>query len=92
MASPSPAGSPHSGRLWYSRWPTLPLPESVDVNGTFERVEARPGFYDYACGQDGLDWVEWHVDFADPHLFVAYGSDLFAQDELQVAEHPALGC
>ena len=35
--------------------------------------------------------AEWHVNFADPALFVAYGSSLFAQDEMQVAEHPALG-
>src|SRR2546427_2700180 len=37
------------------------------------------------------DALEWYVNFADPHLFVAYGSALFAQDEMQVAEHPALG-
>ena len=40
---------------------------------------------------DRADAVEWHVNFADPSLFVAYGSRLFAQDEMQVAEHPALG-
>ncbi len=31
------------------------------------------------------------MNFADPHLFIAYTSGLFAQDEMQVAEHPALG-
>ena len=31
------------------------------------------------------------ANFADPSLFAAYGSPLFAQDEMQVAEHPALG-
>ena len=30
--------------------------------------------------------AEWHVNFADPRLFVSYGSGLFAQDEMQVAE------
>ena len=55
------------------------------------RVEARPGFYDYTRASDRADAVEWHVNFADPHLFVAYGSRLFAQDEMQVAEHPVLG-
>ena len=35
--------------------------------------------------------VDWHMNFADPELFVAYGSSLLAQDELQVAEHPVLG-
>jgi hypothetical protein len=32
------------------------------------------------------------VNFADPRLFVAYGSALLAQDELQAVEHPLLGC
>ncbi|HVP14943.1 MAG TPA: hypothetical protein VMS88_05330, partial [Terriglobales bacterium] len=36
--------------------------------------------------------LEWHVNFADPELFVAYGSGLLAQDEMQVAEHPVLAC
>lgn len=35
--------------------------------------------------------VEWDVNFADPRLFTAYGSELFAQDEMQVAEHLAFG-
>ncbi len=46
---------------------------------------------DYAPALDRTDALEWHVNFADPVLFVAYGSSLFAQDEMQVAEHPALG-
>jgi hypothetical protein len=52
---------------------------------------ARPGFYDYVPVLDPAEAIEWHVNFADPHLFVAYGGPLFAQDEMQVAEHPALG-
>ena len=51
----------------------------------------QPGFYDYARSSDRPDAVEWHVNFADPSLFVAYGSRLFAQDEMQVVEHPVLG-
>jgi len=35
--------------------------------------------------------VPWYVNFADPRLFTAYGSGLFAQDEIQAAEHPILG-
>ncbi len=45
--------------------------------------------YDYVPVAEGA--VEWHVNFADPSLFVAYGGSLFAQDEMQVAEHPSLG-
>jgi hypothetical protein len=35
--------------------------------------------------------MDWWVNFADPHLFVAFQGRLFAQDEIQVAEHPSLG-
>ena len=32
----------------------------------------------------------WYLNFADPFMFTAYGSDLFAQDEIQTLEHPML--
>lgn len=35
--------------------------------------------------------VEWYVNFADADLFTAYHIGLFAQDEIQTAEHPACG-
>ena len=35
--------------------------------------------------------MEWYVNFADADLFVAYHIGLFAQDEIQTAEHPACG-
>jgi len=78
-----------TGTLHVTRWGTsglhdLTLPRSQDV-------DIRVGYYDYvAVGSDGPS-LEWHVNFADPRLFVAYGSRLFAQDEMQVAEHPVLG-
>lgn len=31
-----------------------------------------------------------YVNFADPNMFVAYAGPLFAQDEIQVMEHPTL--
>ena len=63
----------------------------IALDGAEERVEVRERVYDYrpATGMAGA--VEWHVNFADPRLFTAYGSGLLAQDEMQVAEHPALG-
>ncbi|KAL4456818.1 hypothetical protein ABPG73_002265 [Tetrahymena malaccensis] len=33
---------------------------------------------------------QWHVNFADQHLFGFYHTNLFAQDEIQCAEHPLL--
>ena len=83
-----PAGTVHEGEIAYSRWPALPLLEVIALDGAAERVEVRERVYDYtpATGIEGA--VEWHVNFADPRLFTAYCSWLFAQDEMQVAEHP----
>ncbi|MBI3471768.1 MAG: hypothetical protein HY013_10470 [Candidatus Solibacter usitatus] len=85
-----PPGCAHGGRITFSRWVAMALPERVDVSQAVELVDGRQDHYDYAPAAPA-EAVEWHVDFADPRLFVAYGSPLFAQDEMQVAEHPALG-
>jgi hypothetical protein len=87
-------GAVHAGRLEYSRWPEIafPLPrEEVDPDRAARLAVIRDGFYDYRPVLDPGAGVEWHVNFADPNLFYAYGSALFAQDEIQVAEHPVLG-
>jgi hypothetical protein len=88
-----PAGTAHSGQLEYSRWAEMPLPlPRIDDPVSPERlVVVRDGYYDYRPILDPGVGVEWHVNFADPNLFYAYGSVLFAQDEIQVAEHPVLG-
>jgi hypothetical protein len=88
-----PTGAVHSGRLEYSRWPEipLPLPCEVDPVSAARLAVVRDGFYDYRPVLDPGVGVEWHVNFADPNLFYAYGWALFAQDEIQVAEHPVLG-
>src|SRR4051812_32899056 len=79
-----------AGAIVYSRWWAKPLPASLQ--GTVATiVDGREDVYDYAPVERDGTAVEWHVNFADPHLFVAYGSGLFAQDEMQVAEHPVLG-
>lgn len=86
-----PPGSEHHGRLCYSRWREMQLPETVDPTAGARVAEGRADVYDYAPAVAGGDAVEWHVNFADPRLFVAYAGALFAQDEMQVTEHPALG-
>lgn len=86
-----PPGCWHGGQLAYTRWRAMPLPERAAPAETIRRAERREDVYDYAPVLGTAGAVEWHVNFADPHLFVAYGSGLFAQDEMQVAEHPALG-
>lgn len=85
-----PPGAAPAGVISYSRWkaaaPPLHLPSSSGL-----QFESRESVYDYPSVIDP-SCVEWHVNFADPNLFVAYGSGLFAQDEMQVAEHPILAC
>lgn len=76
---------PH-GPLKYSKWKLDRLPEQIPDQATV--VETSPGYFDYSSTIPST----WHVNFADPRLFMAYGSGLFAQDEMQVLEHPLLGC
>lgn len=83
-----PPGAPARGRLSMSRWAPMALPEGIpDAAGA---VVVRPGVFDYEPFDRAGRAVEWHLNFADPYLFCAYGGPLLAQDELQVAEHPAL--
>jgi len=86
-----PTGAEYEGEIRFSRWPALALVESVELGVANCGVEHRDGFFDYAPLRDLANSVEWHVNFADPRLFGFYGSSLFAQDEIQTAEHPALG-
>lgn len=86
-----PPGSSHGGQVVYSRWAAMPLPETFACERAVENVVRHDGFYDYRPVLSEAGAVEWHVNFADPHLFFAYGGPLFAQDEMQVAEHPILG-
>ena len=87
----TPAGASQSGQVIISRWPVLPLPERLEPLRRGLAVP-HPGFYSYTPALDPARGAcEWHLNFADPHLFGAYGSSLLAQDELQVLEHPALG-
>ncbi len=79
------AGPQPTGRIVVTRWQAAPLPVKRTLAAT--EVVQVSGAFDYA----GHDAGVWHVNFADPRLFAAYGSGLLAQDELQVAEHPALG-
>lgn len=78
-------GSAATGVITVTRWEAATLPEMGVLMPT--EIAVAMGGYDYAGSDRGV----WHVNFADPQLFVAYGSPLLAQDELQAAEHPILG-
>ena len=79
------SGARPAGEITVTRWHALDLPAEIPAPHPEELVLA--GYYDYAATVASA----WHVNFADPFLFVAYGSRLLAQDELQCVEHPALG-
>lgn len=84
-----PHGAVHLGTIGYTRWAAMEPPEHLDPVPP-DLVLPVPGFFDYRPVIEGDDVVEWHVNFADPRLFVAYAGGLFAQDEMEVAEHPGL--
>ncbi len=86
-----PEGAKHEGTLRVSRFRAMALPEKVPALGRSIDFEAREDVFDYAPLAAESQEQEWHVNFADIRLFCAYGGPLLAQDELQVAEHPALG-
>jgi hypothetical protein len=79
-----------AGTIVYTRWAAMSVPLTLGANDR-AAVEARPDVYDYQPTDTPAPVVEWRVNFADPNLFVAWASPLFAQDEIQVAEHPILG-
>jgi hypothetical protein len=89
--------------LVFSRFNAAKLPKKFPERKA--RVELVESFYDYnqeydrnlftSSQEDGkVETVlnsSWHVDFADPGLFAFYQSDLFAQDEHVMLEHPVTG-
>ncbi len=91
LAISCPPESIHSGVIEFTRWPAMSLPASVGDETPDTVYEAREAFFDYVPVPLGTGDVEWYLNFAHTDLFCAYGGPLFAQDEMQVAEHPALG-
>jgi len=79
------SGFPYQGEIHYARWKALRLAGPVEKRS---HVQVTPGFFEYSPPAPGF--TEWHVNFADRHLFGFYSSALMAQDEMQVAEHPTL--
>ena len=83
----------YSGDLVYSRWSQINWPETdFSPKGCSTRHEIEENEYQYQPSEFAItNTLEWHVNFADRLLFGYYGGPLFAQDEMQVAEHPILG-
>ena len=88
-----PPDSKYSGKLVYSRWAQVEWPEGAfSPTHKSTRLVMEENTFQYVPSNFALsNTVEWHVNFADKRLFGYYGGPLFAQDEMQVAEHPILG-
>jgi hypothetical protein len=86
-----PPGCTHGGRLVFSRWRAQDLPRTTHSEGQRTEFLIREDAFDYEPAREDGGEVHWYLNFADQHLFCAYGGPLFAQDEMQVAEHPVLG-
>jgi Poly (ADP-ribose) glycohydrolase (PARG) len=85
-----PSDSLHRGQLTFSRWQALSLDEiPLSLDQAME-VEEQKCYFEYQPSNRETNTVEWYLNFAHFDLFCAYGDRLFAQDEIQVAEHPAL--
>lgn len=83
-----PPGTIHEGEVTFSRWEQLELPDRVARHSERPQFELREEYFTYDSPPDGQ--FEWHLNFAHHDLFCCYSGPLFAQDEMQVAEHPAL--
>src|SRR5688500_9365349 len=62
-----------AGEVEVTRWPQQ-VTEPLSLRAI--PADVRPDFYDYAPAGDPASSLEWHVNFADPRLFAAYGSGL----------------
>eukprot|EP01102_Stenamoeba_stenopodia_P011108 TRINITY_DN339_c0_g2_i1.p1 TRINITY_DN339_c0_g2~~TRINITY_DN339_c0_g2_i1.p1 ORF type:complete len:267 (+),score=66.11 TRINITY_DN339_c0_g2_i1:368-1168(+) len=80
------------GKIVFSKYKAFDQIPAFNVTNDLD-VDIRQDVYPYdpTPADNKVVTVEWYVNFADPSLFYAYGSSLFAQDEIQVAEHPILG-
>jgi hypothetical protein len=86
-----PPARPERGALVYARWRQAQLPARVPERAPAYEMREDVFAYEPAPAGGSRPVVAWHLNFADPRLFVAYGGRLLAQDELQVLEHPSLG-
>jgi len=76
-----------SGDLSVSRYNEIPLPNTYKPFAPDTEIVARKGYFRYSTTEGAEDWF---MNFAHHDLFNGYGHFMFAQDEIQVAEHPAL--
>jgi len=88
LAATCPDGYQSGGQITTARWPTM-VPEP---SGLADRHAVRPVPGGYPYRQTDENTVDWWVNFAAGELFQFYHGRCFAQDEIQVFEHPVLAC
>jgi hypothetical protein len=74
--------------ICYSRWSDRNLPLTFSDRCSVE-IASQSGYFNYAATTNP-DEAIWHLNFANDDVFAYWSSSLFAQDEIQVAEHPDL--
>ena len=78
-----------SGEVTCSRWLPRELPQELQSDSRSPNVSSKHGYFNYEkCLDPSL--VDWYLNFANGDVFSAWATSLFAQDEMQVAEHPVL--
>lgn len=76
-----------TGSTGVRRFSEIPLPTVFRQYSSETKVVAKKGYFGYVSS-DNAD--HWYMNFAHHDLFSGYGNFMFAQDEIQVAEHPVL--
>ena len=76
-----------SGDASVLRYQEIPLPSTYQPYEEDTPIVARKGYFQYTTSDRTEDWF---MNFAHHDLFHGYGLFMFAQDEIQVAEHPVL--
>eukprot|EP00761_Pharyngomonas_kirbyi_P013008 gb/GECH01013035.1/.p1 GENE.gb/GECH01013035.1/~~gb/GECH01013035.1/.p1 ORF type:complete len:386 (+),score=98.09 gb/GECH01013035.1/:1-1158(+) len=83
----------------YSRWSVFPRPRTINLEALVN-YEKQENAFDYLAVSERQQinsstsdkpLMRWYLNFSDSNLFGAYSGPLFAQDEMQVGEHPSLG-
>lgn len=76
-----------SGLITVRRYKEIPLPITYRPYCPETEIVVCKGHFRYSKSDVADDWF---MNFAHHDLFSGYGHFMFAQDEIQVAEHPAL--
>jgi len=70
LAYPAGSGTQQPVAIEVTRW-AQHVQEPISLAPPPIAPEVRPDFYDYRAIDGGAPQLEWHINFADPRLFVA---------------------